>query len=117
MAKTKKKEPAHPKLMPTLKYLNYAFIAAAVMEVFRYNQKLAEPIQKFDASADVWAIHSDMRRDIWTRTREAWCKLAGKDFTWFPYSEDYVAKLYMRFRKRNPDELKAWEKELKQEIG
>lgn len=112
----KKKEPEHPKLLPTLKYLNYAYIAAAVLEVFRYNQTTGEVIQKFDASADVWAIHSDMRKDLFTRTREAWCRLAGKDFTWFPYSEDYVAKLYMRFRKRNPAELKAWEKELKEAI-
>lgn len=107
-----KNKPKHPRLLPTLKYLNYAYIAAAVLEVFRYNQKVAEPVQKFEASADVWAIHSDLRRDIYTRAKEAWCRLAKKDFTWFPYSEDYVAKLYMRFRKRNPSQLRAWEKEL-----
>lgn len=112
----KKTKQKHPKLLPTLKYLNYAFIAAAVLEVFRYNQNVAEPIQKFDASADVWAINSEMRRDIFTRAKEAWCRLAKKDFTWFPYSEDYVAKLYMRFRKRNPAELKQWESELKEAL-
>lgn len=106
----------HPKLRPTLKYLSDALIAAAVLEVFRFNQKVAEPIQKFEASADVWAIHSTMRADIYNRARDAWCRLARKDFTWFPYSEDYVAKLYMRFRKRNPAQLKAWEAELKEAL-
>lgn len=117
MAKSKPKEEPKPKLLPTLKYLNYVFIAAAVMEVFRYNQNTGEVIQKFDASSDAWVVHSDMRKDLFLRTREAWCRLANKDFTWFPYSEDYVARLYMRFRKRNPDQLKAWEKELKAAVS
>jgi len=111
MAKKKKKAKLS-KLLPTLKYLEHRLIASAVMEVFRYNQKF-KPIAGFTASADSWAIHSDMRADIYKRAKEAWCRLANKDFTCFPYSEDYVAKLYMRYRKRNPEQLAAWEAELK----
>lgn len=109
----KKKKAKSPKLLPTLKYLSHRLIASAVLSVFRANQKFT-PIAGFTASADGWANNSVMRADVYARARTAWCKLADKDFTYFPYSEDYVAKLYMRFRKRNPEQLSAWEKELKE---
>lgn len=113
MAKVKKKL---PKLIPSLGYLDGRYLAYAVLRVFRENEKTAN-ISGFDANADTWASNSTMRQDIFDRARKVWCQTMQEDFTWFPYSEDAVARLYLRLRKRNADEITAWEKELKDALG
>jgi hypothetical protein len=99
------------KIVPTLWYLRGDFLALAVLKVYRYNEKVAV-ISGFHPNDETWATNSLQRKDIYDRTREEWGRLAGKDFTWFPYSEDAVARLYLRLTKRTADDLKAWEKEL-----
>lgn len=101
-------------LLATLGYLHPAYAAAAVLEVFRYNATVAEPVQGFAADAAEWATHSAMRADLFSQAAAAWCRLAGRDFTWFPYSEDYVARLYARVAAAPADRRKAWAAELKE---
>src|SRR5688500_10656101 len=103
------------KIVPTLGYFDGKYLAAAVLRVFRYNEKYAA-VASWEATADAWTLHTHLRADIFVRTRAEWCKLTEKDFTWFPFSEDAVARLYARFCKRSPDEIDTWEKELNEAV-
>ena len=98
------------RLEQTLKYLSWDHIAGAVLDVFAEN-RAQEKLSHFSADSESWARYSEQRQDVWRRTRAAWCTRTGKDFTWFPYSEDYVARLYDRFCKLEPFELKAYQEE------
>lgn len=98
-------------IVPTLWYLRGEFLALAVLRVYRYNEHAA-PISGFTADDETWATNAAQRKDLLDRTRQEWCRIAGKDFTWFPYTEDAVARFYLRFQKRTDAELKKWEKEL-----
>lgn len=95
----------------SMTYLDWRPFAAAVLEVYRQNEKNGSP--EYLASADVWATIDDLRQDIHDRTKQAWCRITGKDKTWFPYSVNAVSRLYFRFRKRNDAELMAFEQEIK----
>jgi hypothetical protein len=99
------------KLVPTLWYLRGEFLALAVLNVYRYNEKF-QTISGFSPDDETWATNAAQRRDLLDRTRQEWCRIAGKDFTWFPYCEDAVARLYLRYQKRTDAELKKWEREL-----
>lgn len=99
------------KIVPTLWYLRGDFLALAVLRVYRYNEKY-ETISGFGPNDETWTTNSAQRKDLYERTRQEWGRLAAKDFTWFPYSEDAVARLYLRYQKRSGDELKKWEREL-----
>lgn len=115
MAKKKPEPKKPPKLVPTLRYMRGDYLALAVLRVFRDNQ-LAElknlPGTVHPANADTWAYNSAMLTDVVERTQKHWCPIAKKDATWFPDSRNVIARLYLRFRKRNEEELAAWEKEL-----
>lgn len=95
----------------SLDYLQWHYIAGAVLKVFIENREREEVIG-IKASADVWATYSTFRTQIWNRARRHWCEKTGLDDTWFPYSEDAVARLYFRFRKRNDEEIAAFAAEI-----
>jgi hypothetical protein len=41
-----------------------------------------------------------------------WCSRSEMDATYFPYSVNYVARLYFRFRKRNEEEIRDFRREI-----
>ncbi len=98
-------------LLKTLGYLSPGLAAGAVLRVYADNLAVS-PLFGFGARAPEWPVHSELRADLFKRTRDWWCRLAKKDFTWFPYSEDYVARLYARVCRRTDAELTAWAGEL-----
>jgi hypothetical protein len=100
------------RLEKSLDYLHWSHVAGAVLDVFRANQRNDAAPGGTKSSADEWAIHSGLRRAVWDRTRTAWCERTGLGWTAFPYSEDCVARLYFRFRKRNEEELRGFEREI-----
>lgn len=100
------------RLGKSLRHLAWHHIAGAVMDVFRENQRREEVKAGPKASADEWATHSHLRRDIHDRAMQNWCARTGKNCQWWPYSEDQVARLYFRYRKRSAAELKAFEREI-----
>lgn len=106
-----KKTRAGPRIGPTLDYAAPRWAAAAVLEVFRENQK-TKVFSGFKATSPQWCRNAEMRADLWKRTRFAWCRLAGKDFTWFPFSEDFVVRLYARFSRALPATRRAWRAEV-----
>ncbi len=103
----------HTNLSGSLKHLDWRHIAAAVLDVFREN----EANEKKDtaatkARADTWSICSQHRRRIHDRARCLWMRDTGLGEEWWPYSEDYVARLYFRFRKRSEVELQGFNNEI-----
>ena len=98
---------------PSLSYLEDRFILLAIVRVLLYNHQYAAPIQKFPVTSSAWTTHSDMRKDIHGRAVATWCEETGKDFTWFPYSVDFIARLYGKFKRTPLARLKRWEKSLK----
>jgi hypothetical protein len=98
--------------------LEWYHLEGCVLDVYRENQRRekaarAEPATTFiEASADRWGLLDRLRRDLHQRARESWAKRTNKDPDEFPLNRDWVVKMYFRFRKRNPDELAAYEKGL-----
>lgn len=99
-------------LLPSLDYLAPKLAAAAVLAVVAENE-VSQHVLGFPPAAPEWGRNSDLRADLFKRTRDAWCRLAGKDFTWFPYSPDYVVLLYTRAARQPPAVLAAWRAEVK----
>lgn len=102
-------------LLDTLSYLAPHFAASAVLRVFQENAKY-KPIAGFSAEHDAWTTQSDLREDLFKRAKLQWCQLTKKDFTYFPYSIDYVAKLYSRLCQQEPQTVKRWSAELKEAL-
>jgi hypothetical protein len=97
-------------------HLNWRHIEAAVLDVFYENiacEQTADDSCK--SQADTWGIHSELRSDLWERTRSFWVNRTTKRQVDFPYSVDFVCQLYFRFRKRNKDELKEYYRSINEE--
>lgn len=107
----KRKKTAGPKMGPTLDYAAPRYAAAAVLEVFRENQK-TRVFSGFKSTSPWWCRNSEMRADLLKRTRLAWCRIVHKDFTWFPFSEDFVVRLYARVSRALPSSRRAWRAEV-----
>lgn len=99
------------RLGKSMAYLSWHHLAGAVLDVFRENEA-GEAVRGLKANADVWAVSSELRHEIWQRVRRKWCDRSGLDMTWWPFSEDAVARLYFRFRKRNADEIDGFAQEI-----
>jgi hypothetical protein len=82
----------------------------AVLDVFKENQ--AREAASIKASADTWGLHSARRHELVERVSAKWCRICGKDSSWFPYSEDAIVKAYFSFRKRNAAEIEAFHREI-----
>jgi hypothetical protein len=94
-------------------YLDPAFLAAAVLDVLRENQRSeAASFAGIPARSGAWTTVAELRQDLRGRARAAWCKHSGRDFTWWPYSEDGVARLYDGYRRLTPAQLNDLEKEV-----
>lgn len=106
-------------LSRSLDYLAWPYAFAAILEVFRQNQRAfaASPATAMKASADLWCTNSVLRTDVWQRMQQSWCRLTSLDLTWFPYSEDGAARLYFRVRKRSAAEVDAFEAEARQAVA
>lgn len=66
------------------------------------------------ASADSWCLFDRLREDIHQRACRFWCDRTGMEHTYFPLSVDGVARLYFRIRKRQKDEIAAFNEEVEQ---
>lgn len=102
------------KLLDTLQYLSADNIASAVLAIAKENRLDGGVFNGFPVAAEEWWTHSKLRRDLFERIQFAWCRVTKKDFTWFPYSEDYVIKLYMRLSRAGPKTRKRWISELEE---
>jgi len=109
--------PATPPLGPSLDFLAWHLIAHAVLAVFEENETAfkADP-RHLEPKADTWAWHSARRAELFTRAQAHWCEVARLGPEWFPYSEDFVCRAYMRYRKRNPDDRAAYRIEVNREL-
>lgn len=97
--------------LPTLfQSLTWWPIALSTLEVYQENEKL-KPFAGFAANASDWVTIDSMRRDIWERTRGAWCRKLNRPFSTFPYSIDYVARLYQILRTSSDAARTDWEKQ------
>lgn len=106
----------HPSLRGTLRYLSPDPLCRAAFEVLDRNRD-QEVFNGFAADDPAWTRHSTLRADLLGRTRDAWCRLAGKSFLLFPYSEDYVAHLYAKLSGAAPKRLAAWRREIAEGPG
>lgn len=92
--------------------LHWRHIVGAVLDVLVQN-KSQEGIAGFKAKGSAWVTVSELRADVWKRTRDHWCQRAHKDFSLFPYSKDYVAYLYNSYRLKTPKAVQRLMKEVK----
>lgn len=90
-------------------YLQWSYIAKAVLIVYKDNKIGGEGISP---QSDLWIANSVLRQSIYKRTIKEWCILTSLEWTDFPYSEDGVIKIYMRYRKRSASELEGYANEL-----
>jgi hypothetical protein len=98
-------------LEKSCEYLAWRHFTGAVLDVFLENQ-WREASGSLKASADLWVVLDALRQDLWHRARSAWCRRVGEDGMKFPYSVDGVAVMYLRFRKRNSDEIEGFRAEV-----
>lgn len=104
-------------LEQSLNYLDWVFFAHAVLLVFEENLRADEKAQGYTkANSDVWAWHSLKRQEIFRRTLAHWCHVSGEDESCFPYSEDAIAKFYLRIRKRSAEEAQSFREEINRSI-
>jgi hypothetical protein len=106
------------RLGKSLEYVHWTHFARAVFEVFRENQARQGQEGHIDAKSDAWFWVEGMRRELFERVKKNWLKRTGfstldDERKWFPFSVDGVVQLYLRYRKRNPKELDAFQKELR----
>lgn len=119
MAKVKKKG----KLEKSLDYLHWRHFAGAMMDVVCAMQAQANHnldggiLQGIKPDADCWAWDSKLRARLTAAVMQRWCFRTGEDETWFPYSEDGVARLFLRYRKRNEQDIVGFEKEIEKAYG
>lgn len=99
------------RLEKSLTYLHWSYVAGAVMDVFRQNQG-REAIGGEKASADTWGLEDHLRLEVWARVRQFWSNRSGLPADKFPFTVDQTVRVYMRYRKRNEDELRAFELEI-----
>ncbi len=100
------------RLEKSFDYLCWRYIALAMLDVYRENQANDSQPGAIKAMADSWGINSVLRQQIFDRVRAAWCVHADSDGKHFPYSVDYVAFLYFRYRKRTKEEIQLFNEEL-----
>ena len=97
------------RLQKSLEHLSWDHAAGAVLDVLRENQRERG---RYKPASDKWSVNSGLRHRIWKRARHFWCKRTGQDPTEWPYSVDWVADQYMKFRKRNETDLVEFEQEI-----
>lgn len=102
--------PAPPPPGPdsTPEYLEGFLLVLAVGDVFLSNvaAETRDP-NRPKASADAWVWHSSLRKDIFTRTVDRWVSHSGFSILDFPFSQDAVAKVYLKYRKRSFEQANA----------
>jgi hypothetical protein len=106
-----KRRKSFPPVLPTLDYANPRYGLAAVIAAHAENEN-GQVFDGFAPDSDAWLNHSDMRADLFRRTRMAWCRITGRDFTRFPFSEDFVVRLYGRVMLASAARRKAWRLEV-----
>lgn len=91
-------------------HLRWDYIALAVLRVYLKNQD--DSPNGIGPKSDQWVMHSKLRANITSRVMEEWCSITNLEWTRFPYSEDGVIQIYMRYRKRSKEEVREYQSEL-----
>ncbi len=102
-------------LSVSMKYLDWSYSCGCVFQVIEEN-KAAGKLGNWKPDADTWAWYSEARSQIFVRARRAWCLLTLKDESYFPLSEDAVARLYFRYRKRNDGEVSSFKRQINKRL-
>jgi hypothetical protein len=98
-------------------FLQWQWLAAAVLDVFHENERRFESKKcLFKHKADIWSINSRMRTEVNQRSFARWCELTKRDHTYWPYSEDGVARMYFRIRKRQEWEVEIFDREVAEAV-
>jgi hypothetical protein len=113
MSKTKTRRP----LGPSLDYLDWRHLARAVLRVVEDNRNVERFSWCFEADNEGWFLDTEMRRDLLGRVRTYWCQFAKRDGTYFPYSEDCIARLYWRLSGLGEKTRKRYLQEVSSEEG
>lgn len=99
------------KELPRFKYLDRRHVVSAVFYVY-LDTCVFEGLSKRKANSQSWLLLDELRKDLHDRTRTRWAAVAGKDRDWFPYSAEYVCRLYAWIQSLEDDALDAWLAEL-----
>jgi hypothetical protein len=96
-------------------YLSWRYLAKAVLQIKEDID--AGKVLGPKGDADSWVLCSILRAELHNRVRERWASLVNednpkRDMTWWPYSEDAVARLFLRIRKRNDTEIAGFVREV-----
>lgn len=76
----------------------------AVYDVYLENEDPKTWHERPKGGAEAWTLNSDLRRELWERTREKYCERTGCRPHEFWFSEDGVAVAYIRWRKQSENE-------------
>jgi hypothetical protein len=98
-----------PPMSVRLKVLAWHPLAIAVLTAFRMDDHQEKFTPK--ATADVWVSDSALWKDLRDRVRDLWCRYAEQPLTMFPYSEDFVVRVYSWLRLQKEKQLVAAEME------
>ena len=66
----------------------------------------------FKATDAAWLISQDLRAYMFEEVRKAWCQKVQRDYTWFPYSEDFVVRIYNRYCGWSAKDIKVLKKDI-----
>lgn len=86
-------------------YIDGATLLCAVARV-RLENAEQEPFSKVRAKTRAWLTCTELRQDLWTRTRTHWCALTEQPYYLFPFSVDYVSHLYAFLRLQSRQRLR-----------
>lgn len=95
------------KELPRFKYLDGRHVVAAVFYVYLDNC-VFEGLSKRSANSQAWTLLDELRKDLHDRVRTRWTAISGKDRDWFPYSVEYVCRLYVWIQSLDDEKLAAW---------
>lgn len=98
-------------LSRSLQYLDWRHIARALFAILAENKKWAK-ISGMPPDDDDWHWAPEFRADLLCRAKNHWCHATGRSRGFFPYSEDFVARLYARLSKLSAAKRKEYKKEM-----
>lgn len=90
--------------------LDWRLILGSVIQMFRQNQRMYLLVARPAKSQD-WLILEKCRKEIFLCVRAEWAVRSGLHEEKFPYSEEYVVRLYALVKDSDGKLVAEWEKE------